>query len=203
MHELPALLLAQHGAPRRHRAVRESNADHVVELSVGVLRNVEHEIGRLGFESHAGGAVAPAAIAVAGDTALAEDRAPSRNRFARRHSRVVELRRRAEPARPVTLLGEGPPRSDDRAGRDERGERPPQKTAARRFAYAVRLRASERRRSTYAPTIVIRMTPPPMRNAGSIFGGSTPAVAGAIVGAGVTGTAAMTCTRTPLRLSGD
>src|SRR5204863_7064625 len=44
MDELPPVLLAQDGAPRRHRALWESDADHVMQLAVGVLRDVEHEI---------------------------------------------------------------------------------------------------------------------------------------------------------------
>jgi hypothetical protein len=129
MHELPAFLFAEHRAPRRHRALREADADHVIQLAVGVLRNVQDEIGRFRFERRAGGAVAAAAIAVTGDATLAIDRATSRDRLARRRGRVLELRRGVEAASPVALLGEGPEPRDDRTGGDERGERPPLVTA--------------------------------------------------------------------------
>src|SRR5438067_9323653 len=163
---------------------------------------MQHEVGRLGLERHAGRAIAAAAIAMTRNTAFAEDRAPARDGLTRWRGRVLELRRGVESAGPVALLRVRPTGRDDRAGSDERRERPPRQ-AARRSVYAVRVRASERRRSTNAPTIVISTTAPPMRNAGSIVGSCIPAGAGATVGFGVTGAAEMTCTRTPLRLSGD
>src|SRR5438309_2862767 len=101
MHELPALLFREHRAPRGHRAVGKSHADHVVELAVRVLRHVQHEVGRLGLERYTGGAIAAAAIAVTRDAALAEDRAPPRDGLARWRGRVLEVRGRVESAGPV------------------------------------------------------------------------------------------------------
>src|SRR5256714_5791951 len=202
MHELPALFLAEHRAPRRHRAVGKSNADHVIELAVGVLRHMQHEVGRLGLERRTGRAIAATASAVTRDAALAEDRPPARDGLTRRCRRVLELRCRVETAGPVALLRVRPPGRNDRAGSDERRQRPPRQ-AVRRPVYAVRLRARERRRSTNAPTIVISTTAPPITNAGSIVGSCMPAGAGAADGFGVTGAAEITCTRTPLRFSGD
>src|SRR5205814_4351279 len=202
MHELPALLFREHRAPRRHRAVGKSNADHVVELAVGVLRHMQHEVGRLGLERRAGRAIAAAAIAVTRDAPLAEDRPPARDGLTRWRGRVLELRGRVESAGPVALLRVRPSGRDDRAGGDERRQRPPRQ-AARRSVYALRLRASERRRSTNAPAIVISTTAPPITNAGSIGGSCMPAGAGAAVGFGLTGAAKSTCTRTPLSLGVD
>src|SRR6185503_5880938 len=169
------------------------------KLAVGVLRHVQDEIGRSGVERDASGSIAAAAVAVTRDAPLAEDRATRVDRLDARSDRVRSVRGRIEAARPVALFRVCPARRDQRARGDEREERSRTSLDARR--YDARLRARARRRSTYAPAIVMRTTPAPIRNAGSMRGSSSPGRAGATVGAGVTG-AAVTTTRRPFRFSG-